>query len=294
MPGTFVFIHGTGLPDSDGDRRRLQAMLDASGGFRDWRLECPPWGERLGGTWGDTVDALPPEQRPAAAVAPEEGGSLDSLLERLAADLAAELASPSPQTTEGAAILPQSGQDLVLAAITTVIADHRAAITARVGDFIRNVFFSFHDRSRIRDWVAHELAALRESTDGPLVVAGHSLGGVIAVDALTFRPQPETLVVTAGSQLPLFATLRLAEPIGAGGVRPFTPWLNLYNPRDPLAFYASTVFPPNSDASDGAVGSPVDVELTRPRHLPESHTGYFDEPELYERIAGHLASLGYV
>lgn len=294
MPGTFVFIHGTGVPDSNSDRVRLRAMLDASAHFRDWRLECPPWGERLGGTWGSPVDALPPEQRPPAARVRAEGESFDSLLERLGADLAQELASPSPQTTEGAQILPQASQDLVLAAITTVIANHRAAITAGVGDFIRNVFFSFHDRSRIRDWVAHELTAIREAAEGPMVVAGHSLGGVIAVDALTFRPQSETLVVTAGSQLPLFATLRLAEPIGAGGVRPFTPWLNLYNPRDPLAFYASTVFPPDSDASDGAVGSPADVELTHPRHLPESHTGYFDEPELYERIAGHLASLGYV
>lgn len=296
MPGTFVFIHGTGIPDSNGDAYRIGRKLSTHEHFHDWDVVCPPWAERLGGTWGTPADALPPDQRGADAPESTSAADFDSLVDMLGAEMAQEAVEPSVESLDDEAGV-ESVQGMFLAGATTVLANNRAAITAAAGNFIRNVFFYFHDRDNIREWVAGELAAERAKYDGPMVVAGHSLGGVIAVDALTYQPQPNTLLVTAGSQMPLFAVLRLAEPLGGGGVTPFKPWLNFYNPRDPLSFYASTVFPPERVfpvGSPSPAESPVDSEIGRPKHLPEVHTGYFEEDSLYEGIWNRLGAIGYV
>ncbi|WP_243075678.1 hypothetical protein [Microbacterium sp. SS28] len=297
MPGTFVFIHGTGIPDSNGDAYRIGQILAKHEHFHDWKVVCPPWAERLGGTWGNPADALPPDQR--GADAPESTGAadFDDLVDMLGDEFEKEIEQPSPERVDDEGGTEDPVQSAVLAAATTVLANNRAAIAVAAGNFIRNVFFYFNDRNNIREWVAREIAAERAKYDGPMVVAGHSLGGVIAVDALTYREQPKTLLVTAGSQMPLFAVLRLAEPLGGGGVRPFKPWLNFYNPRDPLSYYASTVFPPESVFPVGSTPhaeSPVDSEIRRPKHLPEVHTGYFEEDSLYDGIWDRLGALGYV
>lgn len=272
-------------------------MLAKHEHFHDWDVVCPPWAERLGGTWGDPADALPPDQRGAGAPESTGAADFDALVATLDAELDSEVQNPSAETLDNEGAPEGMAQGVFLAAATTVLANNRAAIAVAAGNFIRNVFFYFHDRNNIREWVARELAAERAKHEGPMVVAGHSLGGVIAVDALTYRPQSKTLLVTAGSQMPLFAVLRLAEPLGGGGVRPFKPWLNLYNPRDPLSYYASTVFSPESVFPVGSLPyaeSPVDSEMRRPKHLPDVHTGYFEEESLYEAIWGRLDTLGYL
>ena len=297
MPGTFVFIHGTGVPDSNGDAYRIRQMLSNHQHFHDWDVVCPPWAERLGGTWGNPADALPPGQRGAGE--PEGAGrtDFDYVVDTIVAEIEQETGRLSAESADVDGSTEGVGGGLFLAAATTVLANNRATIAVAAGNFIRNVFFYFHDRYDIREWVARELAAERAKYDGPMVVAGHSLGGVIAVDALTHRPQPMTLLVTAGSQMPLFAVLRLAEPLGGGGVTPFKPWLNFYNERDPLSFYASEVFSPElvfPVGSSSVAESPVDIEMHRPKHLPNVHTGYFEEVSLYEKIWIRLGALGYV
>jgi pimeloyl-ACP methyl ester carboxylesterase len=293
MTGTFIFVHGTGVPDADDDRARIRQMLENHAGFHDWDVVCPPWGERIGGTWGDPLLALPPEQRPPAAeAAVAEGLSFDSLVTQISDELEAAIAN---QLIESGDEFRIAVPGWILKLATDVIADNRAAITYAAGNFIRNVFFYFHHRERVRDWVSDRLAEERGKNDGPIVVAGHSLGGVIAVDTLTHRPLPRVLAVTAGSQLPLFAVLRLSDPLGGGGVKPFAPWLNFYNPRDPLSFFATTVFPehPVFPPGDGrAAQSPADALIEEPENLPYVHAGYFEQPAIYEGIWNHLETVG--
>ena len=292
----FVFVHGTGIPNTDEDRDRIQGMLDAHPNFNGWEAVCPAWGKALGGTWGNPADALPPELR---GVGPEslEDADFDPLVDALGAEVAEEFENPSEGSLDDEPGAELFGQKRLLAAATTIIAKNREKITVAAGNFIRNVFFYFHEREGIRDWVANEIVRERAEYEGPMVVAGHSLGGVIAIDALTAHHQARTLVVTAGSQMPLFTVLRLAEPLGGGGVQPFKPWLNFYNPRDPLSFYASTVFPPEPVFPVGSgrlAESPVDRLITQPKHLPGVHTGYFERTELYDGIWDRLGALGYL
>lgn len=281
MAGTFVYIHGTGVPNTAADRVLIKRMLEDSGRFDGWEVECPAWGDKIAKRWKDPAPALPSAAW-EATIGVQPGATFDDTMESIAQDLAQELEAHSPS-----AIQAQGWRtDTLLWIATTVIEKNRLKITRTAADFIRNVFFYFQDRERIRQFIIDELRAIRSMHTGPLVVAGHSLGGVIAVDVLTHTPLPGTLLVTAGSQMPLFALMGLASPLGDNdGPRPFAPWLNLYNERDPLAFLAEGV-----SASDDS--SPSDYKLTEPRDLPDSHTAYFSRAELYDTVADELARRG--
>lgn len=278
MPGTFVYIHGTGAPNTAADRSLITRMLLESGQFTGWQVECPAWGDQIAKGWKDPAPALPLTSQPTAYSA-EPRAPFDDTMESIAYDLAQEIEAHSPPT-----IQPQGWwTDRALWIATTVIEKNRLKITRSATDFIRNVFFYFQDRERIRQFVVDELIEIRAKREGPVVVAGHSLGGVIACDALTSSPLPRTLLVTAGSQMPLFSLMGLASPLGdVGGPRPFAPWLNVYNKRDPLAFVTAQVWIPDSSPS------PIDAELTQPRDLPDSHADYFQRPELYDLIVRQL------
>ena len=118
---------------------------------------------------------------------------------------------------------------------------------------------------------------------GPLVVLGHSLGGIMLVDLLT-RPRaerlPVDLLVTVASQSPMFLkcdaleTMRRHQPLPPGA--PYTPWLNVYDRNDFLAFCASRAFPGVQGIEDFEVSSGVP--------FPDSHGAYFRMKEVYEHI----------
>ena len=103
-------------------------------------------------------------------------------------------------------------------------------------------------------------------------------------EALLAGSERIDLVVTVGSQSPLLFVLG-ASPQFQGPDRrdPVAPWLNLYNPRDPLSFLAAEAFA-------WATTPPVDVAVDDPRDLIASHTGYSTNPAVYEQIAARLAS----
>ncbi|MGW3138992.1 hypothetical protein [Streptomyces sp. NPDC001139] len=125
------------------------------------------------------------------------------------------------------------------------------------------------------------LADLVLAQSPPVVLLCHSLGGVIAVDTLIERPLPHVeLLVTVGSQAPfLYETdalpsLRYPKPLPG----PFPTWLNIYDPRDLLAFVAKPLFPDHA----------TDVALSSGEPFPQSHSAYWSNPELYGTLADRL------
>jgi hypothetical protein len=86
--------------------------------------------------------------------------------------------------------------------------------------------------------------------------------------------------VTAGSQAPfLYETgalpsLRYPQPLPPT----FPTWLNIYDPRDLLAFAAQPLFPEHA----------TDVPLSSGQPFPHSHSAYWTNPALYEAVARHL------
>ncbi len=138
------------------------------------------------------------------------------------------------------------------------------------------------------------------SADQPALVIGHSLGGIIAFDLAVTDDDPIhwQAMVTFGSQS---AILHILSPRG-GQIEPYQTgppavkvslpstigrWTNLWEPWDPLAFYASNVF------DDAGADRVTDVRIP---HLNPvelwSHSSYWTQAESFEAIGKALIEAG--
>jgi hypothetical protein len=175
----------------------------------------------------------------------------------------------------------------------------RGSLSPAIGLFIGDVFVYLKEgehRQKIRGKVAQALAEAHieaKADGGPLVVVGHSLGGVILVDMM-MNPDaaglPDGLAVdallTVGSQPGFFATLDLLgsnPPAGSARRKPdcVKHWLNVFDPIDPFAFRTDMVF---KDALDLAFNSVTGIT--------EAHSKYFQRPQFYARSRKRLQDFG--
>jgi hypothetical protein len=127
-------------------------------------------------------------------------------------------------------------------------------------------------------------SAIRMAIKGaspPVVVLGHSLGGIASVDLLALEAIPEVaLLVTVGSQAPILyeldalVSLRYGTPLPAH----VPPWLNVYDLRDFLSYVGAEIFP----------GRIEDVKVDSKQPFPESHSAYWANPSVWNLIAGRL------
>ncbi len=177
----------------------------------------------------------------------------------------------------------------------------RTVLTPRFGKGAGDVLVYQAHRAEIGGLVRAMLAERGATlgTDGdPALVIGHSLGGIIAFDLAVTDHRPVTwdALITFGSQSPL---LHVLDP-RRGLVPPYVPgdpparsrlpptirrWTNLWEPWDPLAFYASNVF----ELHDG---DPVrDVRLPHLTSTPLwTHSIYWTQAESIRAIGEALAA----
>jgi hypothetical protein len=131
----------------------------------------------------------------------------------------------------------------------------------------------------------------RRADDPQLIVIGHSLGGVISYDILTyFDPTLEVDVfVTVGSQVALFEEMSLYKhaplPANAPTERLARPtnikrWLNVMDPNDAFSFRAEGVF-------EGV----ADFKYETGYGLTHAHAGYFHRPSFYRRLGERLVEV---
>lgn len=129
----------------------------------------------------------------------------------------------------------------------------------------------------------------RRPDDPQVIVIGHSLGGVIAYDILTyFDPGLEIDVfATVGSQVALFEEMSLYKhallPANAPSERLARPanvkrWLNVMDANDVFSFRAGGVFE-----------RVADFKYETGYGLTQAHSGYFHRPSFYRRLGEHLA-----
>jgi hypothetical protein len=153
--------------------------------------------------------------------------------------------------------------------VTDVATEFRPNLAALLGyQLLGDVATYARRRARI-----HEVLRAALGKCGNKVVAvGHSLGGVALVDLMAERPAENvTALVTVGSQSALLYTLDALEGLPYKAARPFTPWLNVWDSRDHLSFFARDVFKLESDDTWPI----VDVEVDSDEPLREAHSAYW-------------------
>lgn len=138
-----------------------------------------------------------------------------------------------------------------------------------------------------------EAAAQQRTNNDPLIIIGHSMGGNIAYDILTyFKPDlPCDVLVTVGSQIALFEELKLfvesdtAIPANPNTDRVVKPanvkhWLNVYDTNDILSF-----------AAEGVFAGVADYAYKTGSGLLSAHTTYFLRPTFHDRLGKRLQEL---
>jgi hypothetical protein len=235
-------------------------------------------------------------------------------------DLAAELNAPTATdsrasepmsvTSNTLAWLGRGLKDLVdpVANVTSdaVLRVVRRPLSNQVALFLGDIFVYLRWRetdnekaasNRIFCPIADSLAqaANLRSTNDPLIVVGHSLGGVILYDLLTDRSALASLnqrigteliidtLVTVGSQPGLFADMGLYSNVtkGVDGrypcPAPVRNWLNVYDYTDMLSFACEPLFTKARDFEFDSVTSVL-----------EAHSAYFQRPSFYSRLRARL------
>ncbi|GGB84696.1 hypothetical protein [Deinococcus soli (ex Cha et al. 2016)] len=157
--------------------------------------------------------------------------------------------------------------------------ERRAGFTDPAGRFVGDLLRYLRDSAPVLNYLRQAIS----DTPGPKLLIGHSLGGILLVDLMSGdnAPQDVRLLVTAGSQSPVLHQIgALAHLRPGSGRAPFTPWLNIFDPRDFLAYYTSDVF-------EGA----EDLEVNGGVPFPAAHSAYWTNPEVYSAIRKRLTQV---
>lgn len=241
--------------------------------------------------FAEAVDALGSAAGPSAMV----GSAATD--DELAVALSSDAESYSIGSAIGEAIERVTGR-VRQAASGLIYGLIRDSVRPAIGLFSGDVFAYLHVgevRQSIQKVVGDALrdAHARRTGNEPLIVVGHSMGGVILVDMLSDLAAsglPADLKVdrlfTVGSQSGLFTSVgALTGSDGASdGKRPkpacVAGWFNVFDPLDPLAFRAAPAF---SDVEDLKFDSATGVV--------SAHTTYFKRPQFYARMRKRLVGL---
>lgn len=183
-------------------------------------------------------------------------------------------------------------------ASTKLLGWTRDGLNENLGRFFGDVFVYFNARGDVDEpgeipkrIVAALDKAESAAGDEPLVVIGHSLGGVISFDVLShFRPKLEVdLFVSVGSQIAHFEEMKLYRTSDRSVKPPQhakTPdnikrWINIYDDVDIFAYACSEVF----DRVD------LDVRYDTKTYVIKAHSAYFTQRRFYERLRARIDGL---
>jgi pimeloyl-ACP methyl ester carboxylesterase len=147
-------------------------------------------------------------------------------------------------------------------------------ITPYAGDVVKYLANGAGLRALIRTAIA--------DAEPPVVVVGHSLGGVACVDLLAMPDAPKVdALITLGSQAPYLYEIDALPQLRFGEQLPklFPRWVNVFDHDDLLAFAAGGLF--SGHAADRIVDNRAP--------FPRAHSAYFSNPEVHRLIAEVLS-----
>jgi hypothetical protein len=187
-------------------------------------------------------------------------------------------------------------------ASTKVLAWSRGSLNATLGRFFGDVFIYMDGRKdkanpgAIPQFLLGEWDKAIAATPGePIVIVGHSLGGVISYDLLShFRPGLIVdLFVSVGSQVSHFEEMKLfkaspADIPGPAGNQVLKPgnikhWINVFDEVDIFSYSCKAIF-------KGVHDYPYDTKT----YVVKAHGAYFEQARFYERLLARINDLPVV
>ncbi|MEV4499185.1 alpha/beta fold hydrolase [Micromonospora arborensis] len=176
----------------------------------------------------------------------------------------------------GKRLLQVSGELMLRMGVAGTIERRRGMIMDGVTPFAGDILRYLAHGEAVRRFIAETV----RSVPGPVVLLGHSLGGIACLDLLHLGLARVDLLITAGSQVAYLQSLGAlpSSPTGAMTTDRLPKWINVYDPRDLLAYIAEPVF--GSAVTDLAVASGVP--------FPRAHSAYFTNREFYEQLRDKL------
>jgi hypothetical protein len=150
----------------------------------------------------------------------------------------------------------------------------RGAITDATYPFAGDVLLYQARGGAIRDFIRDCIL----QAEPPVVLLGHSLGGIACVDLLVMQSLPQVvLLVTVGSQASFLYEINALHSLSYGEPLPLhfpQQWLNIYDLRDLLSYVGATLF-------DARV---QDVLVDSRQPFPRAHSAYWDNPTTWKAI----------
>ncbi|MBP3957856.1 hypothetical protein J8F10_21595 [Gemmata sp. G18] len=134
-------------------------------------------------------------------------------------------------------------------------------------------------QARGGEFHAYIRARLNEIQDDTIILA-HSLGGIASFELLATEPFPNVkLLATVGSQAPFLYEIDALAGLRHGQSLPefFPKWVNVYDPKDLLAYVGEGVFH----------GRVKDEEVYNRQPFPEAHSAYWSNPRTWKVVAEH-------
>jgi hypothetical protein len=233
------------------------------------------------------------KSRSQAGPGPQALGGISSKISGLVTAGATRLKQATQQVAE--TILDRTGDF----ASTKVLAWNRHSLNANLGRFFGDVFIYMDKRGQqgqpgpipsrlLQAWDQ----AIAATPDEPVVIVGHSLGGVISFDLLSHFAQDRVvdLFVSVGSQVAHFEEMKLYKASrddipGAGGDKVAKPsnikhWINVFDEVDIFSYSCKAVF-------DQVHDYPYDTKT----YVVKAHGAYFEQPRFYERLRARIDTL---
>lgn len=168
---------------------------------------------------------------------------------------------------------------------------HRVEVTDGLGPMAGDIMLYQARGEQIRDLLHRTVLDCRP----PIVLLGHSLGGVIAVDSLVECAETAAkvpVVLTAGSQAPYLYEINALSSLPFGERIPAhfpDRWVNFWSPQDLLSFLAESVFARRGGCDAGRHIEDVRVDCREPFHW--SHSAYFKRAEFISGLTRELQAV---
>lgn len=206
----------------------------------------------------------------------------------------------------GASKLKQAASKVVDSALdrggdfasTKLLAYSREPLNEVLGRFFGDVFVYMDSRGHAgapgpipQRILADFDNAIAESPGEPLVIVGHSLGGVITFDLLShFRPDIEVaLFASIGSQVAHFEEVKLyrssdksvGPPNKAKKPANIKRWINVFDEVDIFSYACRDVFE----------GVDIDAAYDTKTFVVKAHSEYFKQDRFYQRLRARIGEL---